>query len=265
MRTKMKNIFTLLITTILLIGCNKNPSLWPENGVKLEATTYQLNVADTNIVLIEVSGINRITNFNDSLITSKDTISYEAPNPDIIKNIPFLVDQQVVHSKNAALVEFYSFLSGSVKLAGFAAQDTLKPLSIFDSPLVILPSINTSVDTTTSFMQTWNMDKKSFEKGQKTKTVVKLLKSGKLAVNDKEEQFYLYELTITRDAIVNFGEHGLIVPEAVLLRSNLLYGKSSGLIMEWGIRARAKEKEKETAKPEMETYLEVTKYTHFNK
>jgi uncharacterized membrane protein YsdA (DUF1294 family) len=63
-----------------------------------------------------------------------------------------------------------------------------------------------------------------------------------------------------RDVIVHFGDRDLIVPEAMVLSSKLLFGKFLGLVAEWGIRSK-KEDQNFKYQHESKSYLEFTKFT----
>ena len=81
-----------------------------------------------------------------------------------------------------------------------------------------------------------------------------------MMINGREDEYFLYELTLTQDVEISYGEQGLIVPEAILLKSDLLYCTSIGLVAEWGLRTKPKETNGQGDKPVMDVYCEVNKY-----
>lgn len=256
----IKRIFFIFSTLFLLLyGCTDKPSLWPESGISKEISIFELPLSDTNLILVEENNVYSIAQFNDSLLRTVEIVSYQEPKSTLIKEIPYTINQQVVHRNNTNASAFYSFQKGIVKLAGYTTKDTLKPLTIFNNPLVILPLKNVQGDTTTSFMYTWNKEKMSFEKGQKAKSKVQLIKTGTLRLKNTKEPFYLYSLTLSQDVILNYGEQKLILPEAIVIKSFLLYGEKSGLILEWGIRTKEVKKE-EPSEQENTAYLELSRY-----
>jgi hypothetical protein len=166
----------------------------------------------------------------------------------------------VINGRNKKIKELYCFENGAVYLVGYISEDYNKSYTRFVPPLIILPSIEANNDISISNIQTWNKKKSVFDDGIKTKSCVKLLRHGKISLENNKEEFYEYETTISRDVKINYGEQGLLVPEAIILKSNIVYTKSSGIIAEWGIRTIAKDGETEQREKEVDAYVELTKY-----
>jgi hypothetical protein len=175
------------------------------------------------------------------------------------------VDQVVINSRNKNIEELYIFENKGVYLAGYVSAGILKSYTKLDPPVIIQPSLDKEKDSTISYMKKWNTDKKNYDGGIKTKSKTELKRKGIILINNKEEDFYLYELTISQDAIIAYGEQGLIVPEAIILKSNILYGDKTGLVAEWGIRSKKIEEETKDGKQELENYLELNKYYMLNR
>jgi len=80
----------------------------------------------------------------------------------------------------------------------------------------------------------------------------------------------LVEMIFSIDGTVGYGDTNLIVPDAILMKSKILFIKGQGPVLEWGVRSRKKEYEKTTAYKndpkidnedrlrEREYYVEVT-------
>ncbi|MGD8777843.1 MAG: hypothetical protein PVH88_02660 [Ignavibacteria bacterium] len=90
------------------------------------------------------------------------------------------------------------------------------------------------------------------------------MKKGKIQIEGVQEEFYLYELTIQQDTKINYGEQGLILPDAVTIKSSLLYIKGKGLIAEWGKKIKQTAKKMNNGEPAREPYLELNIYYKIN-
>lgn len=258
-------ILSLIVLTLLTV-CNSVTKLHYPNGTTVKTKTYELNISDTNSILKFRNNTFLINSFNDSLLKKTDTIYFIDADSSISKNIFGHIDQVVIYKRNPKIKELYRFEAGGVYLVGYITADTLNPYNKFEPPLIILPDIDKEKDSTISVMYTFDKNGNKNKKSKKTKTLIELKKSGRIMIKDKEEECFLYELTISQDAIVGYGQQGLIVPDAISLSSDLLYVKNLGLIAEWGIRSRTKLQsdkypENEIEKSGTERYLELTIYS----
>ncbi len=89
------------------------------------------------------------------------------------------VDQEIVQSKNTAIVEFYRFEKGSAYLVGYTNPDSTKPFTIIDPPLLIMPgNINELKEAITSAgtSKDWNRD--SLVEGYRTTFTISKKESG---------------------------------------------------------------------------------------
>lgn len=256
----MRDIYLILSAGLFLFCCGKTSSLRPPNGTKLQSSTWELPIGDTSRIFYKENNIYVINSFDDSLLRKKDTIIYKSVDKEHYRQIFGSIDQVVVNSSNKNIEEVYRINNEGVYLAGYLTADSIRPYTVFDPPIMILPAIDIERDSTVAEMKTWNNELKSFEKSIKTYSIVELQKTGKMQINKIEDDFYLYELTITRDEVVYFGDKDLIVPEAIVLKSKLLYGKSSGLSAEWGIRSK-KEEQNANDDQKINSYLELNKFS----
>ncbi|MGD8777839.1 MAG: hypothetical protein PVH88_02640 [Ignavibacteria bacterium] len=262
----IRHILYFLSASLIFINCTQETnSLRTLNGSVLEAKTYQLELSDTNKILTKLNDLYSLNTFDDSLITKTDTIFHKIPNPGEYEKLFGKVDQTVIYNSNKNVKELYRFESEKVFLAGYVYDNDEKQYNKFNPPLIILPHADTIIDTTFSLMMKWNPRKKIFEGGLNTKSSVKLIKRGKLQIENVQEEFYLYELTIQQDTKINYGEQGLILPDAITLKSNLLYLKDRGLIAEWCIRIKQTTGKANKGEPTREPYLELNKYYKINK
>jgi hypothetical protein len=250
----------------LLLSCNLDPKpeLWPANPTCVEAVTYELNLADTSKIFTREGVQNIIMNVSDSLITKHDTIFYNTPEKGISKFFPGLkIRTTKTYKSNPSIKEYYLFDKGAVKLAGYATGDSVKPVTAFTKPLVIFPKQGVVTDSTIAMKQNWISRENAFKEDTKTRTVVKLVKTGTLIIKGQKEEFLQYELTLTSDAKVGFGGQELIVPDAIYMQSHMVIGKTKGLLCEWSIKTkRATSDQKKPARlPDTTNYLEFIKYT----
>ncbi|MCF8261705.1 MAG: hypothetical protein K9J12_13085 [Melioribacteraceae bacterium] len=226
-------------------ACSDHNKLRAPNGTELRADVYELQLEDTSRIFTLLDGIGKIYIPHDSLRIRTDTIRYQSLPKDYHDNLFGKFDQLVTNSRNHNVKEIYLFENNSVYLTGYFVSGLVKNYTKFTPPLVVVSDINTPIDSTTSLMQKWNEDKNEFDKGVKTKSVIRLKEEGKIFVDDVEDDFCLYEQTISRDELVYFGAQELIVPDVIYLKSNLLYGLETGLLAEWGLRKKRVETQEE--------------------
>jgi len=258
--------YFIFITALFLADCDTTPSLRFPNGTIVEVKIYELAITDTcNVVTFE-DGIFRINSFDDSLLSRIDTIYYREPDVSLYKPVFGRIDQVITNSREPEIKELYRFKNNkAVFLVGYVTGDPIHPYTLFDPPIVILSSYRTSQDSSVSTMLTLDEKGNKTGDGVKVKSVVSLKKRGKMLMNEMKEEGFMYELTIAQDAVVNFGEHGLIVPEAIIISSKLFYVENHGLMAEWGLRTRPKQIENIPSEPERETYLEFNTNSTINR
>jgi hypothetical protein len=260
---KIKVCIIILTLISILYACETKPLLWPVNNSLQEIVTYELNISDSSLILTNQKGLFKILDLTDSLVSKRDTISYNSPD---IKTVEFYPNMNINSTKtyysNPSVTEYYLFKNGSVLLAGYKTGDSLKPYTSFTTPLVIIPSMGVFADSTTAMQQSWSLKEKCYKKETKTKTIVRLLMSGNIMLNRQKEEFLLYELIITGDGSVYYGEKELLIPNAVLLESKLLFGKTKGLLYEWSIKTKKNnvDQKNPTQHSQIRNYIELTKY-----
>jgi hypothetical protein len=249
---------------MFLSGCSRTNTLRFPNGTTVLVKSYAIAVSDTGSVATQENGAYRINIPDDSLLCRCDTVRYIEPDVALYKPIFGRIDQVVINSRNPQVTELYRFEKRAVLLAGYVTADSVHPYTRFEPPLIILSKPGITSDTTISQMIISDQTGHSTGENVKVKSIVIHKQSGRFIIDGIPEECHLYELTITRDAVVTFGGQDLIVPEAVVLHSNLLYTKDRGLIAEWGLRVRPKSQANVPGQPEMETYLEFNHYSNSN-
>jgi hypothetical protein len=257
-----KNLLFLLFAFVIL-SCNEKPSSWPKDGTTLEAVYYELPLSDTSNILIQVGQTYRLTQFGDSLVKKRDTIRYTACSNKNLPSYPLShIDMVKTYSLNASLKEYYQKEHGSLRLVGYSAGDSLVPFTAFTSPLVIIPPTGLVADSTKAVKQSWDSKEKKFKTETNTTTRVTLLKTLTLMLDGQPEEVALYQLTLTSDALVAYGNRQLLVSNAIVIQSKMLLGKTRGLLGEWSIKTRQPESTgnnpEENAKPA--SYLEIIVY-----
>ena len=255
-------VLKLFFAVFIFSNCTHSEnSLRFPNGSMVKSETFTLNLRDTGNVLLVKNDTFLLNTFPDSLKIKTDTISYTKPVKDENDSIYGKIHQQVTNTRNRNVTEVYRFIKGGVYLLGYKSVNNKTSFTRFEEPLIILPLSKKLSDSTVTLMKTFTGNA-STEKlaGLKVKSTVKLIKTGKVKINNYIEDMYLYELTITQDKSMSYGEKGLIIPDAIMLKSSLLYGSKSGLIAEWGLRSRKKEIKTMNETIETETYLELIKY-----
>jgi len=237
--------------------------LWPENGTKVKARFYKLSISDTSKILTNEGSDYKFVVLADSLVTKLDTIKYSNPDSKADKYFPNLKLKTVKgYCSNPNISEYYVFDHGAVKLAGYSTGDSLVPFTSFDNPLIILPALGVKSDSSCAIKQNWSLKKALFVKETNTKTKIKLRRAGTIIYEGQKEEFLLFELILTGDAKVAFGEKELIVPDAIYLKSLLLFSKNKGLIYEWSIKTQQLSPDSNNLNdpPKNNLYIELIKY-----
>ncbi len=258
-------VYLLLLTLYSVVACSNKPLLWPKNGLKVLAVYYELAVTDTT--KFSVTG-NLITLpvLPDSIIRKYDTITFSTPGQKAKSWFPGMHVQSVKkHSGQPCIEEYYTFDHGSVKLVGYTVNDTAY-VTAFSNPLVVLPALPATYDTSSAVKTDWDHTVRQFTGTTKMKTIVQQLGTPSISLKGKKESGYLYALTLCSDATVGFGGQNLIVSDAIVMKSKLLFSKSRDLLFEWSLKSRPSTTENDsiTGKPKIDTYLEVISYTTIN-
>lgn len=254
-------LFLLLSAIVLSIGCDSKIELRFKNDSIIKSETLELSLSDTNKIFIHENSSLKLNLFEDMNRSRTDTLYYKKAESNRYEKIFGKIDQVIINTKSKNSIELYRFDSNKVFLAGYITKDSIEHYTLFSPPLIILTNPEIKFDSTISIMKTFSENNLIEKTGVNVKSTISLMRSGIINFQDKEEKFFLYELTISKDEIFNYGGQGLIIPDAVLLKSNLLYGEKSGLIAEWGIRSKQNNPEQSPNKQEIETFLEYNIYS----
>ena len=262
----------------LFAGCSHEPpKYWPANGTIFRNIYWEIPIADSSAVLLKQAGQWILPEPLPREIGKTELSRHRNPKMKRYKTQLGRVDQEVVRGLSSSDVEFYRFDKGAVLLLGHTIRDTLKPLVVYDPPLVLLPSNIenlTSLYKTEAVTKTWNNDLNHFEKGQKIRIKIELKESGTRMIDLENLHALLCDMTISSDRAVALGETNLVVPDAMQMKSSMLIVETFGPVMEWGIRSRRKrpqdhEHAREHINREMnekiELYIEATLHIEMDK
>ena len=239
-----KSLPVIIILAVLYACKQPFPANWPVNGTELHKIVFHLPIEDSLSVLQKEDNYWILPSQSDSTVISEETSFFRNPEIDIYSDIIGRVDQEVVHSSQPGYIEYYRFDNGDVLFLGFASQYEKKALTIFDPPLIIMPSQLPELETSyesVSTMKNYDKTKGEIITGDKVKLIIKKIDSG--IIKDIQKEASLFEMKIASDKTIKYGESGLVVPELVILESKLLIG-NNGTLLEWEIKSRAVNSEK---------------------
>ena len=236
-------------------------------------TKWEMAVSDSGNVLQERNGVWLLPAVPAGVIPEKSITRHIRPDEAAYRDFLGRVDQAVVHDSAAVCREFYRYTKCGVELLGYESIDSTRLFTIYDPPLLVLPADleeSDSVFLSQSVPRFWNAAADSFSSGQKTKIRVKLIKRGSVQLDTAAKPALLLAMTMSMDGIVGFAGTDLIVPDAIVMRSTILFAEGLGPVLEWGIRSREKaegETDAHEIEPgmenrerfqERETYIEVS-------
>ena len=234
-----------IFTIFFVITCTKDHpySFWPESGITIKNITWEVSLTDSVSILKKEAGHWILPRPPDFMITKLTVAHYNCPeiqhNRKILKNI----DQEVVHEGGSIKREYYRFDKKGVMLLGYEGIEPSHALTVYNPPLILFPSNIQRLDTTfvhETIPIVWNADLTSNHESQKTRIRIKLNEQGTVMIDSILTPAKLCKISLSMDKTVAFGENELIVPDAVMMESNILIAEGVGPVLEWGIRAREK-------------------------
>jgi hypothetical protein len=230
---------------ILLCACSRNspPSFWPRNGVRFEDVTWDVPLADSASVLIEKNGQWKLPDPPDGIPLKIEITLHRKPDGKPYKKLIGRIDQETFRADGPMLHEFYRFTKKGALLLGYEGSDSKKLLTIFDPPLVMVPPDPGSLDSelvNSSKSKTWDSKADTFMQNQMTRLRLKRIRRGTVSIDAAVRPAVLCTMSLSQDRMIGFGGTGLIVPDAVMLESRILFVEGIGPVLEWGIRSREK-------------------------
>ncbi len=259
------NLFKLyIIILLLLVGCSSNQkqyNYWVSNGTEIQATKYKLDIDDTSKIIIEENKIARLSSPPESLITNQYSIKYSKV--DTSANIYFRdnSNQQVVSSLNPNFVQYFKVEDDSVLLIGYIDYNHGDTFSVFEPPLIISKKSNNQNFSSKGKIKTFNFPQKSSKLNLNAKLKVKIIKKMNLSIGDNTQICYLKQITLSRDAKYAYGDNNLILPDAILIKTNLVCNERGIPIAEWSIKSKNENEGQDlNCNKDKELYIEFIKY-----
>ncbi len=273
--SNFRNTTSFQISTLIFLvfahiccGFNDLPQHWPSNGTVIKNTKWEVPFSDSLKVLSKEGDLWRIPSHPEGTVAETTYTSHRKPQLLKYNEILGRVDQEVVHSNDTGVVEFYRFEKGTVLFLGYTNSDSLKSLTEITPPLLIQPENIMDIEKdiqSTGVSRKWN--KEFLDEGFKTTFLISKKESGRfITANNREQKAILCEMIITQEAPLSYGETNLMLPNAITIKSNVLLIKDIGAILEWGIRERKIETENEKKEnSERKLYVEITRYINETK
>jgi hypothetical protein len=237
--------FSFIPLIILHIVCSRHqsPSFWPANGARFEDVTWEIPLADSASVLPEENGRWEISGPPDGIPPKIAIVSHRKPQGKPYKKLIGRIDQETFRADGPIPREFYRFGKPGVLLLGYEGADSTRLLTIFDPPLVMVPSDPGALDsefTSESKSKVWDAKADTFRQELKTRLRLTMLRKGTVWMDTTARSAVLCRMSLSQDRTVGFGGTGLIVPDAVMLESRVLFVEGVGPVLEWGVRSREK-------------------------
>ena len=255
--------YSTVFFAILFFSCSEQTAKWPANGTLLEAAIYNLNLSDSSRIITKSNEIYTLLSPADSLIMNKDTIEYSIINKNDTSFFKDKADQQVIHSSDPQVKEYYQFKTGNILFLGFSSGNPQKPYTIFDPPLIIsTPELKKGIQSN-GIMKTFITSKNFFEEGLNAHLKIRKNKQINLTDGNSSKIYSLRIIIFSRDAVISYGQRNLTIPQAVVHQSTILIDPNGLPLAEWSIKTKKIENsdEKENlTQINKELYLEFTKY-----
>jgi hypothetical protein len=273
MKSLEKKLLSSGILVVFIMSCSsdKAPLFWPQNGSRFQDVTWEIPVADSASVLIEKGGCWILPLPPDGVHTKIANVSHQKPTRKPYAKQLGRIDQEVVRGMGTAGREFYRFDKKGILLLGTEGSDSTSLLTIYNPPLILFPGNLASLDSAflnESKPRIWNAIADTFKQDFTTRIRLSVKKRGKLMLDSSIVPAVLCKLSLSQDRTVGFGDKDLIVPDAVIMESNVLIAEGIGPVFEWGIRSREKsgsQFDKKAPMPpspkrfeRMELYIEAT-------
>ena len=237
--------FLLFALFILLAACmrHQSHSYWPRNGARFEDVTWEVPLADSASVLSEASGQWDLPKPPNGIPLKIAIVLHQKPENASYKNLIGRIDQETFRADGPILHEFYRFGKTGVLLLGYEGSDSTKLLTIFDPPLVMVPPDPATLGSefiSESKSKVWDAKADTFRQELTTRMRLTALRKGTVWMDTMARSAFLCRMSLSQDRTIGFGGTGLIVPDAVMLESQVLFVEGFGPVLEWGIRSRQK-------------------------
>jgi hypothetical protein len=235
----------MMLLNIIIIfampSCSpRPPSYWPRNNTSFKTVLKELALADSSAVLKTAQNNWILPDVDEAAQTNVTLNHHRAPDGQPYRKYLGRVDQEVAIDGGSGLREFYRFGRRGVWLLGIGSRDSTRLLTVYSPPLLLLPADLKKQDSTIvheSVPRVWNALADSFKAGPETRMRLTLEKRGRVWLDSVPVPAILCRMAISQDGTVEFGGTHLIVPDAVMMESRVLFVQGIGPVLEWGIRS----------------------------
>ena len=273
-----KTFCAIVLFSFTITGCQRSleSAYWPEHPSVFQDTQWTIQLEDSAAVLLEE---NETWNLP---IPPKESSEQSRVQHQESKGKPYFgwlgrVDQEVIRNRGPILREYYRFGRNGILFLGGESSDSTRLLTFYQPPLLLLPNDLDRLDTTLTHEtvpRVWNALTDTFQEEPRIRIRLSPKKTGQVRIDDTLVPAVLCRMVISQDGTVGFGGTDLIVPDAVMMESHVLFARGIGPVLEWGIRSRQSEsQDKEPGRedngmtPEesllheqREFYIEVTRH-----
>jgi hypothetical protein len=237
-----------LIISVLLflsLSCQQNHQIqfWPENGTTFQNISWEIPVADSSLILQQKDGHWILPKPLDNVEPKITMTRHRQPNINPYQNVVGNVSQEVFHDSGMVKREFYRFKKHGILLLGTESRDSTQLITICEPPMVLIPQNLENLDTTYFYEGTpkvWDATADSFRQQQKTRLRLTPKQKGTVMLDSVAVPARLVQMTLSKDGTVGYAGTDLIVPDAIMLQSNILIVEKIGPVLEWGVRSRKK-------------------------
>lgn len=258
----LKSFTILTLFLILVFSCSKEKHFWIDNGTILKATKFKIALSDSSKILMAKNHKTILLSPADSLVLNKFILKYSKLDSNANRYFLDNSNQQITSSINSNIIQYYKVENDKVLFVGYSKLNTDNLYTVFEPPLTISLKNNEETFTSTGIMKTFNYQKKSFDKGFNAKLEVRILNKVSLLDDNKTLSCLLRQITLSRDAKYAYGNNNLVLPDAVIMRTNLLTNKEGIPIAEWSIRLEHDNSKLEhNSKEDSKYYIEFIKYS----
>ncbi|MBN1561692.1 hypothetical protein JW998_15680 [candidate division KSB1 bacterium] len=162
-------------------------------------------------------------------------------------DLPWLYTQShqlVTHAAGVVKNEFYRFGREGVFLLGYETTDSTDLFTVYNPPLLLLPNkLNDdgSIIMCEISSKIWNAVADSFQITPTIRFLLATKESGIVQLDKDQFPAFLIKMSLSQDAVLQFGDRDLILPDAVMVQSHLLVLEDYGPMAEWEIKTSTAE------------------------
>ena len=121
------------------------------------------------------------------------------------------------------------------------SRDSTQLITIYEPPMVLIPQNLENLDTTYFYEGTpkvWDATADSLRQQQKIRLRLTPKQKRTAMLDSVAVPARLVQMTLSMDGAVGYAGTDLIVPDAIMMQSNILMIEKMGPVLEWGVRSR---------------------------